>query len=219
LAAPSSDPGNDKRGDSHPIVAFEEPATIVKPQAFRSADEADGVSIREVSPGELSEFDFLTTATRERRIDPHDRQRFAQQRLQWGDVLLSTKGTIGRTGIVGPIAPANEIYPSQSILILRLNSSGPIHDPVALLMYLRSPYFQAHLRSLVVGSTIPDVAITDLRRSAVRVPTASEQGVLRETWESQHALQLQLQLVLARQEDAQQAAWIKTRLLVNDNEP
>jgi hypothetical protein len=219
LAAPSARDGHDARGDSRALVAFEDLVTIVKPQAFRSAREADGVSIREVGPSELPEFDFLLTAPRERRIDAHDRQRFAQQRLQPEDVLLSTKGTIGRTGIVGSIAPDDEIYPSQSILILRLNRSGPIRDPVALLMYLRSPYFQAHLHSLVVGSTIPNVAITDLRRSAVRVPTSSEQNILRKTWESQRALQSELLLVLERLNDAQHMAWTTTRLQVDDEEP
>jgi type I restriction enzyme M protein len=214
--APSSEAGG--YASSQAIVAFEDLATIVKPQAFRAVHEGDGGAIREVSPGELPQFDFLTAAPRERRIDPLDRQRFAQQRLMSEDVLLSTKGTIGRTGIAGPISPEDEIYPSQSILILRLNPSGPIRDPVALLMYLRSPYFQAHLRSLIVGSTIPNVAITDLRRSAVRVPTISEQQVLRKAWDAQRALQFQLNTIVEQQQAAQSTAWAAAQLLVSEDE-
>ena len=41
----------------------------------------------------------------------------------------------------------------------RLTAKSPIRDPVVLMMFLRSPYFQGQLRSLVVGTPVPKSAI------------------------------------------------------------
>lgn len=194
------------------LVPFETIATIVKPQAFRSLDSDAAISIGEVSPGELPPFAFLTKAERYRRIDPWDRERFDQQRLLHDDVLLSTKGTIGRTGIASPDAAAGEIFPSQSIIILRLSPRSPIGSPVALMMFLRSPYFQHLLQSLVVGTTIPNVSLTALRRLMVRIPTAQEQNELVRIFESQRQLQQQVTALSEQQREMERNAWKSTGL-------
>ena len=200
--------------DDREIILFEEIATMIKPQALRSPNPDEGITISEVSPAELPTFDFLTIGARKRLIHPTDRQRYAQQRLLPDDVLLSTKGTIGRTGIARPDPAAPEVFPSQSILVLRLNPQSPIRDPIVLMMYLRSPYFQAQLRSLVVGTTIPNVALPPLRSLPVRVPTLAEQSELRRTFETQRDLQRQIDALKSQQDLTDTSAWTATRLTV-----
>ena len=194
--------------------------TIVKPQALRSIDGHKAVAVFEVGPGELPEFQFLTNASRQRRVDPHDLQRYGQQMIQPEDVILSVKGTIGRSAVAMPTSREIPIVPSQASVILRLNRRTPITHPVVLHMYLRSPLFQALLRSVVTGTTIPNVTLGDLRQIPVIIPTPQEQNRLRTAFESQMEIQRQLDELKIQQGHQGTSAWIDTRLTVeaNDND-
>lgn len=205
-----------RKSDARGLLPFGELVTLVKAQAFRPVYNSQGALIHEISPGELPQFDFLRSAPRERLIDPYDLERFKQQQLQADDVLLSTKGMLGRTGIVRPDPDAGALFASQSLVILRLGRRGPITDPVVLLMYLRSPYFQALLRSLRVGSTIPNISLTDLRRLPVAVPTPDQQVALRKAFEAQHELQGSIDTLVRRQQQAENSAWATARLTAGE---
>lgn len=194
---------------------------VVKPQSLRSIEGSEAVPVLEVGPGELPEFRFLTTTSRQRRVDPQDLTRYSQQIIQAEDVILSVKGTIGRSAVAMPISRAIPIVPSQASVILRLNRRGPITDPVVLHMYLRSPLFQALLGSIVTGTTIPNVTLSDLREIPMIALTTQEQMSLRRAFESQMQIQRHLDELKLQQESAGTAAWAATRLTVgtNDNEP
>lgn len=132
------------------------------------------------------------------------------------DVLLSTKGTLGRTGIARPDPTAGILVASQSLAILRLKPKAPIRDPIVLLMYLRSPYFQALVRSLRGGSTIPNISLTDLRRLLLAVPTADEQMALRNAFEAQQELQRSIEALARQQQLAAESAWTVARLTARE---
>jgi hypothetical protein len=174
--------------------------------------------VLEVGPGELPEFQFLTTAPRQRHVDPRDLKRYGQQIIQAEDVILSVKGTIGRSAVAIPVSQAVPIVPSQASVILRLNRRAPITDPVVLHMYLRSPLFQALLGSVVTGTTIPNVTLSDLRKIPVIVLTAQEQKWLRAAFESQMQIQRHLDELKIQQESKGTAAWTATRLTVGTND-
>jgi hypothetical protein len=174
------------------IVSLADLATVIKAQSLRSRAASAGVPMREISPSEFPEFGYLKEARRERLIDPEDRKRYEQQVILNGDVLLSTKGTIGRTAIGFPKNQRAPIVASPSTVILRLKPSAAISDPVVLLMYLRSPLFQSLLRAVVVGSTIPNVSLFDLRKLPVVIPSHDEQRRLRQVFDAQVQLQQQL---------------------------
>jgi type I restriction enzyme M protein len=182
---------------------------IVKPQALRSVENGHekGVVIFEVSPAELPEYEYLQTPTRERLVDPQDIERHGQQALRPGDVLLSVKGTIGKSAVAGAELPDIQIFPSQSSVILRLKPRAAIADPVALLMHLRSPLFQSLLQSVVTGTTIPNVTLGDLRALPIVIPTVEEQRQLREVFETQSQLQSQIHLLQIQQHAAAAKAW------------
>lgn len=88
-------------------------------------------------------------------------------------------------------------------------------------MYLRSPLFQALLGSIVTGTTIPNVTLSDLREIPMIALTTQEQMSLRRAFESQMQIQRHLDELKLQQENAGNAAWAATRLTVgtNDNEP
>ena len=84
--------------------------------------------------------------------------------LQPNDILVVTKASVGKVGIV----PADVPRPGEggwiappSVTVLRYTDSSSM-DPLALCMQLRSPLGQMLLGQLVVGSTIPMIRIKDL---------------------------------------------------------
>ena len=89
--------------------------------------------------------------------------------LQPGDLVLSIKGTIGKTCMVGRIEP-NTVVVSQSCLGLRLLAGQRERiSPEYLLMYFRSEAGQAQLEALQAGTTIQHVSPQTLL-SSFRVP-------------------------------------------------
>jgi restriction endonuclease S subunit len=74
------------------------------------------------------------------------------------------------------------------------------------------------LRSLVVGSTIPNVALTALRRLQVRIPSIPEQQQLVRTFESQRRIQQQIDALSQQQSNLGTQAWQRTGLAVAETE-
>lgn len=84
--------------------------------------------------------------------------------LQPGDLVLSIKGTIGKTALVGTLDAGTVV--SQSCLGLRLlDSQRQYLSPAYLLMYLRSEAGQAQLEAFQAGATIPHVSPQTLLNS------------------------------------------------------
>lgn len=197
-----------KRAAKHRfLVAIGDIATVIKAQTLRSLESESGVPVREVSPGEFPQHGYLDGVLRVRLVNPADRERVTEQFVRTNDLLLSTKGTIGRTTLAAPRDSDIPIVPSPSTVILRLRNDGPIRDPVVLLMCLRSPLFQSLLRSVVVGTTIPNVSLFDLRKLPVIVGNSDEQRRLRQVFEEQAKLQLQIGQLQDQQAAMAQETW------------
>lgn len=195
----------DRAARHRQIAKLEDIADITKAQTLRSSSEASAVEIHEASPGEFPEHGYLCAGPRKRRVDVSDLRRYSAQKIEPGDVLLSTKGTIGRTAICAPKYRLFVATPSTAIL--RLKPAGPIQDSVVLLMYLSSPLFQDQLRAITAGTTIPNVSLLDLRNLPIVIATPQEQQELRAAFEIQNQLQLQISELQARQTTAARDAW------------
>jgi hypothetical protein len=180
-------------------------ADITKAQTLRSSSEESAIEIHEASPGEFPEHGYLCVGPRKRRVDVNDLRRYSAQQIEPGDVLLSTKGTIGRTAICAP--KDRRFVATPSTAILRLRPTGPIRDSVVLLMYLRSPLFQDQLRAITAGTTIPNVSLPDLRNLPIVIARPQEQHELHAAFEVQNQLQLQISELQARQTTAALDAW------------
>lgn len=95
--------------------------------------------------------------------------------LQQGDVVLSVKGSIGKTGFVGEIEP-HAVVLSQSCIALRIapTQAGTV-SPEYLLMYLRSAAGQAQLEALQAGATVAHVSPQSLLSSfLIPIPSVTE---------------------------------------------
>jgi restriction endonuclease S subunit len=158
-----------------------------------SSSDATGHEVCEISPSEFPQHGYLNTCPRSRRVNASDLSQRSRQIIQPGDILLASKGAIGRTALCRSPDRAATLVASPSIIILRLQPAGPIQDTSAFLMYLRSPLFQAQLRAITVGTTIPNISPADLRRLPIAVPTVEEQHELRQAFETQLQLQHQIQ--------------------------
>jgi hypothetical protein len=189
------------------IAALGDITMITKAQTLRSSSDSSGVEVREVSPSEFPEFGYLTAPRRRRRVAADNLRQRARQILASGDVLLSSKGAIGRLAICSLEKADEPVVASPSTVVLRLQPQGPFSDPAALLMYLRSPLFQAQLRAIVVGTTIPNVSLPDLRKLPVAVPTREEQHELRVAFEMQTESQERIRELQKHQIDLDLDLW------------
>jgi type I restriction enzyme M protein len=192
---------------NRPIEQLGSLVEIIKPQALRTAENDRGVTVFEVSPAELPEYEYLDSPLRDRLVDQRDVERHRQQVLRPFDVLLSVKGTIGKSAIVGRELPPIKIFSSQSSVILRLEPHASIANPVALVMLLRSPLFQKLLKSVITGTTIPNVTLSDLRSLPIVIPTVEEHQLLCKLFETQCELQGQIALMRLQQVTAASNAW------------
>jgi hypothetical protein len=129
--------------------------------------------------------------------------------LQPNDVILSVKGTIGKTGLVGNIETGTAVA-SQSCVALRLRH-GMDHArvmPEYLLMYLRSDVGRAQLEGLQVGGTMQHVSpVTLLSSFRVPLPPFEEQrAVVAEYWQL-CALEAQIADLEAQMKALTQQRW------------
>lgn len=193
---------------NRPIEQLGSLVEIIKPQALRAAEDNQGVTVFEVSPAELPEYGYLDSPLRDRPVDHRDVERYRDQALRPLDVLLSVKGTIGKSAIVDRDLPPIKIFSSQSSVILRLKRHASLSDPVALVMLLRSPLLQNLLKSVITGTTIPNVTLSDLRSLPIVIPTVEEQHLLCKLFETQHELERQIALMRLQQITAANNAWM-----------
>jgi len=189
------------------IVTLADIATVTKAQTLRSSPDSSGVEVREVSPSEFPDFGYLTLPVRQRRVDADDLRLRSRQIVASGDVLLTSKGAIGRVALCSFNRTREPVVASPSTVVLRLLSKGPFSDAAALLMYLRSPMFQAQLRAIVVGTTIPNLSLPELRDLPVAVPTSEEQHALRVAFEAQAARQEQIRELQQAQANLELEVW------------
>lgn len=96
--------------------------------------------------------------------------------VQPDDIVISIKGTVGKSALVGPTATHRETVVSQSCIALRLNRRRQHQNvtPEVLLMYLRSPHGKAQLAGLQVGTGVKHINPSTLL-SAMVVPVPAEQ--------------------------------------------
>jgi hypothetical protein len=112
--------------------------------------------------------------------------------LKPGDILLSIKGTIGKTALVTEEAIAASspvpIVPGQSFVIVRLRKGSLIRDPQVLLSYLRSPVAQSLFQGMAGGTTIPNVAMGELKEMPVAIPSANAQTEIVKNFDEYYGL-------------------------------
>ncbi|NCC61409.1 MAG: restriction endonuclease subunit M/S [Verrucomicrobiae bacterium] len=128
----------------------------------------DGEEVPEVSPSDLPDYGFvIPKGKRTRKIDT-DSNRFQTYELKPFDVLLSTKGTIGKVGIVGD---EDRFLASQAFQIIRPKKP---EDAKYLYLFFKSDVGQALLNQFTVGSMMPQIPTSALRN--LEIPWLDEKS-------------------------------------------
>jgi hypothetical protein len=183
-------------------------AEIIKPRFLPADESQDSVEIQEATPGDMPRYGYLTHVDRKRRVTNELVGSVENQRLRYGDVLLSTKGTIGTVAIAAPdMDNETGLFPSQASMILRLRNGTGIYDPRYLVIYLRSPTVQKALQGLAAGGTIPNIKISDLKAFPVWVPDYEAQVTFVELFDQQAKMQRDIDDLSYQQQSIADTAW------------
>lgn len=169
-------------------------------QAIDDAPPFTGASERllEVGVPDIDEAGVVRQPRKEVTPTPEVLQRSRKARLEAGDILLVTKGSVGKVGLVRQVPEDETWLASQSFVVVRLRRVGPVSDPRVLFRFLSSEVGQTALRSLTVGTTIPGLQMADIRRLPVLVPTKAIQAEV--VAEVRRAFDAQDQILKLREE-------------------
>ena len=141
------------------LIKLEDIADIRRSQLFK--DEGEGLEVCEISPSDFSKAGFTLECEKIKQIGSQEK-RLDTYELQPYDVLLSTKGTIGKVAIIGDIT--KPMIASQAIQVIRIKDKNKEEKAVSLYMYLKSDLGQTILSSLVAGVAMPQISTVEIKK-------------------------------------------------------
>lgn len=176
-------------------------------RARQHATSAQGVPVREIQAADLPDYGHVLGASKDSLFDlsiPKAQSYFIQR----NDVLICLKGAVGRVGIVksAPERGAGGWVAGQSLAILRARPSAQ-YDPGALMIYLRSPMGQAQLSRLVVGSSIPTLQGSALKKLEIPTMNIVQRGMAVEALEEEAYVQTEIEALRQKQSKIASALW------------
>jgi len=170
-----------------------EVAEIVRAQTLKGEEGEDGMLFIEIGGRDIDDDSGqirIEKPRKELQVAGRTRKRAEQQQLRPGDVLLISKGSIGRVALVGDDCGDNWVA-GQVFLILRTQERGLV-KPEYLYRYLASPMVQKYLDEIASGAGIPILKASDIKTLPVPVPGREEQerviGVHRQIMEEHEAI-------------------------------
>lgn len=141
------------------LIELENIADIRRSQLFK--DEGEGLEVFEISPSDFSKAGFTLECGKIKQIGSQEK-RLDTYELQPYDVLLSTKGTIGKVAIIGDIT--KPMIASQAIQVIRIKDKDKEEKAVSLYMFLKSDLGQIILSSLVAGVAMPQISTVEIKK-------------------------------------------------------
>lgn len=145
--------------DRFELKELEEIADIRRSQLFK--DEGEGLEVIEISPSDFNKAGFTLECGKTKKIDSQEKK-LETYKLEPYDVLLSTKGTIGKVAIIGEISKL--MIASQAIQVIRIKDKEKQEKAVSLYMFLKSDLGQTILSSLVAGVTMPQISTVEIKK-------------------------------------------------------
>ena len=97
-------------------------------------------------------------------------------KLQRGDVVLTTRGTVGNVAYYDSSIPFDHIRINSGMVILRSDNTKIL--PRYLYLFLRSKLFEDQAIALQSGSAQPQLPIRDIKRVEIKVPPVTEQKAI-----------------------------------------
>jgi type I restriction enzyme M protein len=154
------------------LIKLEDIADIRKSQLFK--DEEEGLEIYELSPSDFSKAGFTLECGKKKKIESQ-KNKLGTYQLEPYDVLLSTKGTIGKVAIIGEISQA--MIASQAIQVIRIKEDKK-NKAISLYMFLKSKIGQTILSSLTSGTAMPQISTVEIKNLGVPLLSKDEEEKL-----------------------------------------
>jgi type I restriction enzyme S subunit len=95
-------------------------------------------------------------------------RRLRKGKLQRGDVVMTTRGTVGHVGLYDDRVPYQNIRINSGMVILRPDQTHLL--PNFLFHVVRSPYFRSQVKALTSGAAQPQFPIRDIKLVEIMVP-------------------------------------------------
>ncbi|MDN5053940.1 N-6 DNA methylase [Aliarcobacter butzleri] len=150
------------------LIRLEDIADIRKSQLFK--DEETGFEIFEISPSDFNKAGFTVECGKIKKIESQ-KNRLDTYKLEPYDVLLSTKGTIGKVAIIGKID--KPMIASQAIQVIRLKEDKE-EKAIILYMFLKSNIGQTILSSITSGTVMPQISTVEVKN--LGIPKLTEES-------------------------------------------
>jgi type I restriction enzyme M protein len=115
-------------------------------------------------PAKNEEAGFLLECGKIKQIGSQYR-RLQTYRLEPYDVLLSTKGTIGKVAIVGETSET--MIASQAVQVIRLKDIDKKDKAIALYMFFKSTLGQTILLTLQSGVAMPQISTAEIKKLSI----------------------------------------------------
>lgn len=155
------------------LIRLEDIADIRKSQLFK--DEEKGLEIFEISPSDFNKAGFTLECGKIKKIESQ-KNRLDTYKLEPYDVLLSTKGTIGKVAIIGKID--KPMIASQAIQVIRLKEDKE-EKAIILYMFLKSNIGQTILSSITSGTVMPQISTVEVKNLGIpKLTEESEKTIL-----------------------------------------
>jgi len=158
--------------------SLEQVSDIIRAQLLKEEKERQGEMYYEVGVRDISDDGIISEPEKNLLLSGRMATRAELQKLKPGDILLVSKGSVGKIGIVGDNCGNNWVA-SQSFQVVRLKHTKDITSPVYLFRYLTSPLVQAYLLEQLTGTTIPVLKTADIKELPVPIiPIEDQEAVL-----------------------------------------
>ena len=177
---------------------------IIRPPT--PSKDGDAEEILEVGIPELGDWGVIAKAPEKRaRV----RKKISDSSfLQPYDVIISIKGSIGKTAIFGGLPEPAVV--SQSCLALRFATFrwDTRITPVYLMMFIRSPRGQAQLEAMRIGAGVPHVSPQTLLDSfLVPVPNTAELEAVQNAFETLCQMEAEIKRLEQEMEGSFKRCW------------
>ncbi|MFM1958654.1 MAG: hypothetical protein RL588_171 [Pseudomonadota bacterium] len=183
------------------------------PKAGRNklgSPESSHGSHKELVVSDLSFIGTASSPSKSLEVSQAELQRLRRAELEPGDIVLVTKGSVGRVGLIQHIPEGETWVANQSFAILRLRRASPIRSSTVLFRYLNSRMGQELLQNLKVGSALPTLQMADLKRLSVIVPDEAVQDQVIQQMDHIFEVQAKIDDLRREQTEMQARIWPET---------
>ena len=190
-------------------VALGDLVEIYRPQALagsKAAAEGNIVAF-EIGVADIDEVGLVETPGKRLALSEAAASQARKAVIEPGDVLLVIKGSVGKVGYIRSIPKEALWLASQSFAVLRLRRHAPISDPRVLFRFLSSGLGQASLQNFRVGSTVPGLQMSDVRRLPVVLPDGNAHAAIARQVDGLFAIQDHIRQLRSDLIDRQTTIW------------